>query len=171
VIWLACLLGAAALWLQALLPWKLPIAPWVPTFAVLLLLRSPRIAIAVASLCGLCTDLFSSDPLGIHSLAAGLAALAAVRTRRFFSLDEPLSFALFSGLLSILVGTAEIALLFLFDRRIPFYGKWWATDWLLLPVFDAAYALVWFVGPLSLYRLAKRTWMVYWLRKKNLSTD
>lgn len=150
---------------------SLPILPFIPWLAFLSLLCPLLRTLFLSFAAGLFLDSISTDPFGIHALNYTLTAALCYRWRSRFSPDNPLQLCLYTALCSFVSTQLQIALLFLFDRRILFGGKWWATEWAFLPIFDALYALVWFAGPLALFRIMRRTWMVYWLKKKNPSPN
>ena len=169
MLYFAYALSAAALWLQTIYYPTLPILPFAPFIALSLMLRPFSRAILLACLAGIGIDLLSSDPLGLHGLSYTLSAAALYRLRNLFSADQPMQLSFYTAIVSLIVTMLQIGLLFLFDRRVPFCGKWWLTDWAVLPVADAIYALAWFAGPLALFSYIHRTWVIYWLKKNNPS--
>ena len=165
----AYFLATLALWLQATLYPTLPILPFTPFLSLACLLRPLNQTLLWSFFAGVTVDLISSDPFGLHALTYCLASAFSYRIRKLFSSELPLQHALFTALLSIAATLIQITLLFLFDRRVPFCGIWWLTDWATLPVLDALYTLVWFAAPLALYRSLHRRWVIYWLKNKNPS--
>ncbi len=161
-------LGLIALFLKISTFPDLPILPFIPFLALLSLLRPFPKALLIATVSGFIVDLLSSDPLGIHALNYVLCILICYRFRTLFSSESPLQLGFYAALYSFVSTQLQIALLFLFDRRVEFLGKWWLVQWTSLPVIDAFYAFIWFAGPLALYRTIYRTWNVYWLKKNNL---
>jgi len=171
MILLSFCLSVAFLYLQATNPLcaHVPILAFAPFLALLGLTRPLSKTLRWSAFAGILIDLLSYDPFGIHALNYTLSSLFCFRWRRRFSADTPLQFGLFTALFSAASGLLQVTLLFLFDRRILFQGIWWMTDWPLLPVCDALYATLWFAGPLALYRILRRMWGIYWL-KKNQNT-
>lgn len=169
MLFLAYALGALILGMQAIWPFQIPVLPFVPFAALCALIRPFHRAILLSALGGFAADLLSSDPFGLHALSYCCAAAITFRLRYLFSHEQPMQLAVFSGLVSLCATTIQIALLFLFDRRIPFCGRWWMIDWPQLPIFDALYALIWFAGPLRLYQLLRKRWTLYWIKKNNPS--
>jgi rod shape-determining protein MreD len=163
----AFLLSLIALFLKISVYPGLELAPFMPLLAVLSLLKPMAKAIPLATLAGFIIDLLSSDPLGIHALNYTLCVLIAYRCRSLFSAESPIQLGLYTALYSFVSTQLQIALLFLFDRRVEFLGKWWLVQWMSLPLIDAVYAMIWFAGPLSLFRFTHRTWTVYWLKKND----
>ncbi len=163
--------NALVLWLQATLYPELPILAAAPLLA-LVCLDIPQLTRALlwSASAGFMLDLFSSDPLGLHALTYALAAFACIQLRRPFSSEAPIQFALYTALMSAVVSSIQLILLFLFDRRGSFPGRWWLTEGLCLPLFDGVYALLWFAGPLALYRTLHKLWTLHWLKKKNADT-
>jgi rod shape-determining protein MreD len=160
-------LSLAALLVQSTLYPDLPILAFAPFLSLSALTRPLTRALLLASAAGFLIDLLSNDPFGLHSLAYCLATLICYRFRNRFSNEEPIQFALYTALLSASATLTNLSLLFLFDRRIPFCGKWWVTEWFFLPLADAVYALIWFAGPLVMFQTLRRHWVIYWLKKKN----
>lgn len=160
-------LALAYLALQTISPFcaKVPILAFAPFLALLSLYRPLPRALHWSCFAGLLIDILSYDPFGIHALNYTLSSLFCYRWRRRFSAEIPLQFALYTAIFSAISTILQTLMLFLFDRRISFQGIWWITDWPFLPICDALYALLWFAGPLALYRILRRTWGIYWLKK------
>jgi cell shape-determining protein MreD len=167
MILLSFFLSATFLCLQTISPFftKIPILAFAPFLALLGLVRPLSKTLHWSCFAGFLIDLLSYDPFGIHALNYTLTSLFCFRWRRRFSAELPLQFGLYTAFFSLISTLLQTAMLFLFDRRILFQGKWWLSDWPLLPVCDALYALLWFAGPLALYRMLRRTWGIYWLKK------
>ena len=167
MLFFAYLLAAIALWLKCTLLPQIPLIPFAP-FLALSSLRCPLDkAIGCSVVAGIGVDLLSSDPLGVHALTYSLATALCYRLRNLFSAEAPSQYAMFTGLISAALTLVHILLLFLFDRRVPFCGLWWITDWAVLPIVDAVYALIWFAGPLALMQTIYRRWVIFWLKRKN----
>jgi len=145
----------------------LPILPFLPPIVLSLLLRSLSKTLFLSAACGFLIDLISADPFGIHALGYALTAALAARGRPLFSAESPVQLSLYTAICSFIYTPLHIALLFLFDRRVFFHGKWWLAEWTLLPALDALYALVWFAGPIALFRIVHRLWTHYWTKRKN----
>ena len=171
MILLAFFLSAAFLSLQTINPFwaKIPVLAFAPFLALLGLIRTLPKALHWSCSVGILIDLLSYDPFGIHALNYTLSSLFCFRWRRRFCAEIPLQFALYTAFLSGISTLLQTLMLFLFDRRILFQGRWWFTDWPILSVCDALYALIWFAGPLALYRNLRRLWGIYWLKKNHLS--
>ncbi len=165
----AYFLSALALLAQATVLPHLPILAFTPFLALSCLLRNFDRALLCGCMAGLTIDLLASDPFGLHALTYSLSLALCYPLKNLFSSDEPMQLSLYTSLLSIGTTLIQVLLLFLFDRRIPFCGRWWMTDWIALPVVDAIYALIWFAGPLALFRVVRRRWVIYWLKKKSPS--
>ena len=114
----AFLLSLMALFLKITTFPDLPILPFIPLLAILSLLRPFSKTILLATLSGFIVDLLSSDPLGIHALNYALCTLICFRFRTLFSSESPLQLGLYTILYSFASTQLQIALLFLFDRRV-----------------------------------------------------
>ena len=166
----AYLTSFSILLLQATIFPQIPCFSWILFLATLCLEKSLPHAIWFSAIGVLPLDLLSSDPLGVHALSCMLTVGLGYRLRNLFSSESWIQFSLFSGILSFLQLPALALLLFLFDRRVPFLGKWWFLDWPSLAIIDAAYATLWFVGPLAVYRYLYKIWSHYWLKRQNSTT-
>lgn len=165
----AFLLGLAAWILQGIWLPRLSILAFAPFVAYATLRADTFRALFWSLLAGMAVDLTCEDPMGLHALNYVLTGALLSRIKTHFSYDETLHLSLFSGLASFLSTLLQLCLLFLFDRRIPFGGKWIFTDLIGMPVIDALYAFVWLAAPLALAEKIHRAWVLFWLKKKNPS--
>jgi cell shape-determining protein MreD len=155
-------LATAALILQSVLcpPFTLlPFAPWIALVSLRCPFSKTLLLVAAA---GAGVDLLSDDPMGLHAINFCLTAGILFRVRNHFLYDNPFHLSLFTTLISCASTLIQIFLLFLFDRRVPFAGKWVLGDLLAMPIADGLYALVWFAAPLLLYEKLRRHVSVYW---------
>lgn len=165
---LAFLLALTALILQGLLIPHIALLAFAPLIA-LVTLRSPLPrALWLSALAGVLMDLLSDDPMGLHALNYVCISALLFRVRQHFSHDQPFHLSLFSGLVSLLSTSLQLILLFLFDKKIPFGGRWIFADLIGMPAIDALYAFVWFAAPLALAEKLHRMWILFWLKKKEL---
>ena len=123
----------------------------------------------LAGAAGLCVDLFSDDPMGVHAMNYVVVAGAMYGVKRRLSQGEPLHLGLYTVGISGLSTIVQFFLLFLFDRRVPFGGKWALVDLFCMPIVDGVYALIWVAGPLWALKRLRYQWDIYWIKKKNLS--
>lgn len=165
----AFLLSITALILQSILPMQACILAFSPFLALVMLRCSLYQTLWLSALSGSILDLISSDPIGTHSLSYTLVSALFFRIRKMFLYEEPFHLAIVTSILSFGITIFELFFLFLFDRRVPFGGRWFLTDFLGMPLVDGFYAFVWFAGPLSLYFKCKKMWGVFWLRRKRIS--
>jgi rod shape-determining protein MreD len=128
-------------------------------------------ALFLAAFVGALSDLFSDHPIGSHAIACSVASFLLWQLRNRFLLEKPLHFGLFTALTSFSISHLLIFLLFLFDRRIPFAGKWGFGDFLGMPLADGIFGLIWYAAPLYLIQEARRMWKLFWLKRKILSQD
>lgn len=162
-------IGFLILILKALYaPW-LPILPFAPFLSLACLTSSFSRALAWGFIAGLPIDFLADAPFGFYALHACLTVFLSFRFKSRFSTETLLQFSLFTALISLSALIAESALFFLFDRRIPFQGRWWFTEAIALPFFDTISASIWFVGPLLLFKTLQKQWSLYWLKRKNPS--
>lgn len=162
-------LAVAALFLQGIYLPSFALLAFAPWLAILILRASLPQTLWLSAIAGALLDLISEDPIGVHALNYTLVSLILYSHRRHLSWENPFHISLLTGFVSFLSTLLGLGLLFLFDRRAPFDGKWVWIDLIGMPIADAIYALVWFVAPLILFEKLHRLWMVFWLKRKNLS--
>lgn len=162
-------LGTAALILQSVLFSHftfLAYAPWIALVSLCCPLSKTLWLVAAA---GAVIDLLSDDPMGIHALNYVAVVALLFRFKKHFLYDNPLHLSLYTALVSLVSTLLQLFLLFLFDRRVPFAGKWVFVDLLGMPIVDAIYALIWFSAPLALWTKLRRNGGFYWRHlKRNL---
>ncbi|HSX27040.1 MAG TPA: hypothetical protein VLE89_08575 [Chlamydiales bacterium] len=165
----AFILATVAVILQGILQPFLPILAYAP-FLALATLRAPLVrALWMSAAAGAVMDLLSDHPFGLHALNYAITTAILYRIRNRFSYDQSLHFSFFSALVSAISTLLHLILLFLFDRRVPFSGKWFFIDWGGIVAIDALYAFVWFAAPIALFERLHRLWGIYWLKRKNPS--
>jgi rod shape-determining protein MreD len=164
---IAFVLATAALLLQGILIPHLSLLAFAP-FLSLAIMRANS-PLWLGALAGALVDLFSDDPMGLHALNYTFITALLYRYRRHFLFDQPLHLCLLTALISLLSTLTQLFLLFLFDRRIPFDGKWIFGDLVAMPAMDALYAFVWFAAPLAFCNFIRQLWVRYWLKRKNPS--
>lgn len=168
-VYFAFLLGSLALFAQGTLLARLSILAFAPFLALVVLRCPPNQSVWWAVAAGCLVDLFSDDPMGLHALNYAVTVALLLRIRKQFSHEQPLHVSLVTGLFSVGSTLLQLFLLFLFDRRVPFDGKWILADLVGMPLIDALYAFVWFTAPLSLFDKLHRLWVLFWLKRKNPS--
>ena len=142
----------------------------IATWIALVILKKPLLqTLWLTPLAGLILDLLSDHPFGVHALAFTLTAALLYPMRRHFAADSVLHLALFSTLISAISSLLLLFLLFLFDRRVPFGGRWALVDVIVMPLFDGAFAALWFGWPLLLLAKMRKIWDLFWIKRKNLS--
>lgn len=131
--------------------------PFSPFLASLFHQTSLIRSLWLSCLAGLILDLSSSQfPFGYMALITTLTSLLLYGQRRHFFEDKPLAFSLYSGLIS----SVSSFLLLLFQwglgDKLPLSFSLWFSDLVIMPFFDALYALIWFTCPSLLYTLLTR---------------
>lgn len=121
-------------------------------FLALLYMREELVAsLWIATACGLCVDLFSSElRFGTHALIYCLTTFFLYSQKRNFFSDQPLAFSLFTALISCFSTLLQLTLLYLFGTKFPFSVALLCTDGILMPFLDALYAFLWFTCPMKL---------------------
>lgn len=163
----AFLLSCFALILQGILLPKLSILAFAPFLALSILRKNLKEALKLAVLAGCMMDLVSSDPFGLHAINYTLISALFFRMKNHFLADEPFHLSIFTGFISASSSALQLTLLFLFDRRVPFDGKWILTDFLGMGLIDAFFAFIWFAAPLALVYKLNGMWKLFWLKRKN----
>lgn len=148
-------LALAALFFKTILFPNFVLLTFAPFLAIVTLSSPLPKCLILAFISGATLDLLSNDPMGVHALNYTVISLIFFRYRRYFSAQLPLHLSLFTFFISFGSTILQLFLLFLFDRRIPFTGKWILGDLILMPAMDALYALLWFAYPLKLFEKGK----------------
>jgi rod shape-determining protein MreD len=162
-------LAHTALLLQGILLPRLAILAFAPYLALVMMRCETSKALWLSTLAGIMIDLLSDDPIGIHALNYVIVTALLIRAKMHFSHEQPLHLSVYTALISSLSTVLQLVLLFLFDRRVPFEGRWFFTELIGMPVMDALYSFIWFTAPLSLFEKLKKMWSLFWLKRKNLS--
>lgn len=113
-------------------------------YLVLAFYQHTRFAILWRAIgCGTLIDLFSSTPhFGLTALNYCIVCwILYGQTRNFFE-DKPSTLPLMTLFFSILSTLTSVILFFFFAHPISFTFKWFFTDLLIMPLFDATYALL-----------------------------
>ena len=116
--------------------------PWASWLSATLLLTSWTSSLWLAALGGVACDLFSDAPFAIHAIGFTLITALWHRLRRYFLFENLFHWALLSSLLSFSFTALFFILLFLFDKRAIFAGKWFLLDWTIMPLVDGVYTLL-----------------------------
>jgi rod shape-determining protein MreD len=169
VLIIAFIMASLALFLQGILLPRIAILAFAPFLSLVMMRCEMGKALWLSALAGALVDLLSDDPIGLHALNYTLVAAILFRVKNHFSYDQPFHLSIYTAFISSLSTALQLMLLFLFDRRVPFDGRWFFADLVGMPVIDAFYAFVWFAAPLSLFDKLKKMWVLFWLKRKNLS--
>lgn len=115
--------------------------------------------------CGLILDLLSSYPrLGVHALNFCLMILLLCPQKRYFFADSlttlPIMTFLFTSISSLLMA----CLTYSFEMNHMLSWKWAATDLLIMPAADAAYAFTCFTLPGLIFGKPRRRGKDYFLQ-------
>ena len=151
-----------ALILQSVLCPPFTLLAFVPWIAFSSLYCSPIKALWLSCIAGAILDLLSEDPMGVHALNYCLTTWILLRWRNHFLYSDPLHLSLVSCAASFISTSLQWPLLFLFDRRVPFAGKWLFSDFLCMPIVDGLYALIWIAAPLLFYSKLQRHGSLSW---------
>jgi len=76
--------------------------------------------------------------------------------KKHFFEDKPLGFSCYSALISAGLSLCLILFSSFLEKQVSFSFSLIASDVLLVSLLDAAYAYVWFVGPIFLYAIIKK---------------
>lgn len=152
-----------ALLMTLMSPW--PLTFFAPFLAMVYYRHSMIGSLWIAAGCGIFIDLLSSILLGIYTLNYVAISFFLFRYRIYF-VEKPMGLASLTFIFSIL-STLVTRIFFLFvGITLPFTLKGGLTDFLLLPLVDGVYALLFFSCPLILYRLARRQWFRFLFFRK-----
>jgi rod shape-determining protein MreD len=160
-------LATGALLLQGVLLPRLAILAYAPWIALVALRCSQKKALWLSAAAGAVIDLLSDDPMGLHALNYTLCTALIYRFRKHFLYDQPLHLSIFTALFSLLSTVLQLTLLFLYDQKVPFGGKWIVADLIGMPLIDALYAFVWFAAPLIFFEKVRSSYILFRLKRKN----
>ncbi len=163
----AFLLSFIALIFQGIMLPKIAILSFSPFLAIIALKVLQPQALILSCFCGAIMDLMSDDPIGLHALNYTITVWLFFKIRSRFSLEKPTHLSLFTGLISSFSTLLQLVLLFLFDRRVPFGGRWAFMELVAMPLVDAVYAFIWFTAPMDLFQKVRKKLVIFWLKKKS----
>lgn len=166
---LAFFLALLATIFQGILIPQIQILPFVPFLSLVLMKCKPHNSLWIAALTGAFIDTLSDDPMGLHALNYVIVVGLFTRFRNYFSFEKPLHLSLFSFCISFSSISLQLLLLFLFDRRIPFGGKWTFVELIGMSLIDTLYAFIWFAVPITLTTKLRQMCVLFWLQRKNRS--
>lgn len=152
-----------ALLMVLMSPW--PLAFFAPFLAMVYHRHSLVGSLWISAGCGIVIDLLSTTPFGIYSLNYAVVSLLLYRYRIYF-VEKPIGLASLTLIFSIMSSVIARIFFFIIGISLPFTLKGGATDFLLLPLADGVYALLFFSCPLILYRLARRQWFRFLFFRK-----
>jgi len=136
-----------------------------PFLAILLTKYDLTRSLWYGAIAGLFMDMISSNlPFGSHALSYCLSVAALYFYRHYFFFDRRGALALLSGLLSIVNTLIEMFLFSFFDQGLTITASGIAGDFIVMPLCDALYALIFFWLPIEAYGLLRKMWPTIALR-------
>lgn len=145
----------AALFSSALFPSFKPVF-YAPFLVISFLNCSFISSLWLACLGGIVVDILSSTHMGLNALIYTSLATCFYRQKRYFK-DTPVNITLFTVLLSFLYTLLSVILLFVLEKGVKLSFLSFITDFIVLPIFDGLYGLVFFAIPIKAYEvLSKR---------------
>lgn len=144
-----------AVFSSAIIPSFKPVF-YAPFLVICFLNSSFTTSLWLACLGGVFVDIFSSTHMGLNALIYTTLSATFYRQKRYFK-DTPANIALFTVLLSFLYTLLSVIFLFILDKGVKLSFFSILTDFVVLPVFDGLYSLVFFALPLKAFEvLSKR---------------
>ena len=144
----------------------LPLLSFAPFYAILNCRKNLTAALWISAGCGLIIDFLSAEPFGVHTLIAIITTFFLYRYR-IYVVDKPVGLFSYTLVISFVLTLLNRILFFLHDPSFPLTLKGILTDFLVLPVADALYALLFFSYPLIVYNFLKKQWFRFHFLKKN----
>lgn len=145
-----------AIFRTAFIP-TLSLMAFAPFLALLYQKRTFLPSLWIAFSCGLINDLMTSQrPFGLYALNFILTTLILYPQKRHFFEDRSLTLCLFTFFISSLSTLIQLILLVTVNQNPPLGWPLFFTDLFVLPLFDALYAAVWFIGPMKLYTYMRK---------------
>ena len=120
-----------------------PLLSFAPFYAIVYRRLGFLHALWITAGCGCIQDLFVAGPFGLHTLIATLTTFFLFRFRIYF-VDKGIGLFSYTFVISFLLTLLGRLSLFLYNAFLPLTLKGLATDFLLLPLADALYALHFF---------------------------
>jgi cell shape-determining protein MreD len=151
MIWIGFILSSFMAVIQSALFPSVLILAYSPFIAIVCMNTTLIRSLWLAAFPGLCSDILSSDPMGTHTITSLLVAAILRNFRLSFFIEEPLQLCFYSALISLMAIPIQLALLFLFDQHTLVAPKSFLFDMIKLPLVNAVYAFIWFVGPLLIW--------------------
>lgn len=127
-------------------------------YLILLIGKSSRMqTLWAAALTGALIDALSpSTFFGLHTLTYLLTILFIIPFRHFFFVDKLQGMFSYVALFAIIETTLSYVGA---GMPFPISGQALLTEWIMMPLFDGLYAILWFSTPLLLYTHVKRLYM------------
>lgn len=141
----------------------------IVTFAPFLIITYSRYSFLgclwTAGGCGFIIDLLSALPFGMHTFSYIVVTILLRRYSIYF-VDGPLGLAALSFLFSICLSVVMKIIFSISGIPLTFNLQGLTTDFLLMPILDGIYALLFFSLPLIFYRFILRQWFRFLFFKK-----
>jgi len=145
-----------ALFRTAFLP-HVHLMAFAPFLAIVYQRKRFNQAIWIAFGSGIIMDLITSQSrLGLFTINFLLTTFCLYRQKRHFFEDHLFTLSLFTFFISALSTFIQFILLSMFDHPPKCSIRFICTEFMLMPLFDALYAWIWFIGPMKLYQYIKK---------------
>ena len=132
-----------------------PVLHFSPYLAILFRCSGRIKALWISALCGFILDLLSTSPFGLHALKMLLVTIFLYRFRIYF-IDKPIGLASYTTLISFVSTLISRLSLIFYDLALPLTFKGLMTDFILMPLTDALYALLFFSYPPIFYQFLRK---------------
>ena len=135
----------AAISFSAFIPFYKPVF-YAPFLAISFLSTTFISCLWLSCFGGFIIDILSSTHMGLNCLVYTLLTVIFYKQRRYF-IDSPANIALFTILISFFYMLLTFILLYVLDKGVRISSISFLTDFVVLPLLDGIYAVVFFVLP------------------------
>jgi len=145
----------------------IPVIPFAPFLIITYSRYSLVGCLWMAGGCGLIIDLLSALPFGAHMLSYIVVTLLLHRYSIYF-VEGPIGLVSLSSIFSICFSIVMKMIFSVFGIPLTFTLQGITTDFLLMPLLDGIYAMLFFSLPLIFYRFVRRQWFRFLFFKKEI---
>lgn len=131
---------------------------FVPFLIILFYQKSFSTSLWIAFFCGLFIDLLSSQsPFGFYACNYTITSAIVFHQKRNFFADHLTTLPIMTFFFSCVLTLLQVFFLIIFGTRVSLSIQWLFLDLLLMPIFDALFALIWFILiPMSFQKKSHR---------------
>lgn len=166
-LWISfCIASGAAIFQSAFFP-RIGLLAYAPFLAIACMRTSLTQTLWLALFSGLFLDLLTSTPFGLYAANFFSCTLLAQYFKKHFFREEFTQICFLSALISFFFTPLYLLFFFLLDQKMPFDWQELLFDLLAMPLCDALYAFLFFIGPLFIYDNITKQWKLWRLQRND----